>query len=374
MNTIATHTAPISGLLSLVADALEPTSNGSGVRRPGTPAAGASRPLRCARPLVRGWIAVHEDGPRLGAGAVRTNAAATSGRVETAGDRAEPPALRLRSASAAGRTRPDRPRAGGALPGRHGATNRAIAARLFISPKTASVHVSRILTKLEADTRTEAAAWRTPLGLVQPWGAMSAVEAGPPSGLSPWGARRAPAHGRPGSRVPDRHDHHAVRAPGGSGHRAERRPDPTGSARSGTGSRPRPGPSSAHRAQVTPAQARSGDRRLLRGHELRVVEPRVRAVARRAARRGCPARRCAPSSITRIRSASRIVDSRWAITKRRAVRAQRRHRVLQQQLGAGVDRRRRLVEDQQRRVGQERPRDRDQLPLAGAKVACPPRR
>ena len=29
MNTIATHAAPISGLLSLVADALEPTSNGS---------------------------------------------------------------------------------------------------------------------------------------------------------------------------------------------------------------------------------------------------------------------------------------------------------------------------------------------------------
>ena len=33
-----------------------------------------------------------------------------------------------------------------------------------------------------------------------------------------------------------------------------------------------------------------------------------------AARRGCPARRCGRASMTRIVSASRIVDSRWAIT------------------------------------------------------------
>jgi DNA-binding NarL/FixJ family response regulator len=39
-----------------------------------------------------------------------------------------------------------------------GATNRQIAARLFISEKTASVHVSRILTKLGASSRQEAAA------------------------------------------------------------------------------------------------------------------------------------------------------------------------------------------------------------------------
>ncbi|MET1000739.1 MAG: LuxR C-terminal-related transcriptional regulator, partial [Acidimicrobiia bacterium] len=38
-----------------------------------------------------------------------------------------------------------------------GATNRQIAARLFISPKTASVHVSRILTKLGVADRAEAA-------------------------------------------------------------------------------------------------------------------------------------------------------------------------------------------------------------------------
>ena len=38
-----------------------------------------------------------------------------------------------------------------------GATNRQIATRLFISHKTASVHVSRILTKLGVTNRTEAA-------------------------------------------------------------------------------------------------------------------------------------------------------------------------------------------------------------------------
>ena len=54
----------------------------------------------------------------------------------------------------------------------------------------------------------------------------------------------------------------------------------------------------------------------------------------------------------------RIVESRWAITK--LVRPRRRgvHRLLDQHLGAGVDRARRLVEDQDRRVGEERPRDR----------------
>jgi DNA-binding NarL/FixJ family response regulator len=39
-----------------------------------------------------------------------------------------------------------------------GATNREIGATLFMAEKTASVHVSRILAKLNARTRTEAAA------------------------------------------------------------------------------------------------------------------------------------------------------------------------------------------------------------------------
>jgi len=39
-----------------------------------------------------------------------------------------------------------------------GHSNREIAASLFISPKTASVHVSNILGKLDVGTRTSAAA------------------------------------------------------------------------------------------------------------------------------------------------------------------------------------------------------------------------
>jgi DNA-binding CsgD family transcriptional regulator len=40
-----------------------------------------------------------------------------------------------------------------------GGTNREIAARLFLSPKTVAAHVEHILTKLGAARRTEIAAW-----------------------------------------------------------------------------------------------------------------------------------------------------------------------------------------------------------------------
>jgi DNA-binding NarL/FixJ family response regulator len=49
-----------------------------------------------------------------------------------------------------------------------GATNREIAASLFMAEKTASVHVSRILTKLGVRSRTEAAAVAHRLNLAQP--------------------------------------------------------------------------------------------------------------------------------------------------------------------------------------------------------------
>jgi DNA-binding NarL/FixJ family response regulator len=39
-----------------------------------------------------------------------------------------------------------------------GATNRQIGASLFMAEKTASVHVSRILAKLDVQSRTQAAA------------------------------------------------------------------------------------------------------------------------------------------------------------------------------------------------------------------------
>ena len=47
-----------------------------------------------------------------------------------------------------------------------GATNREIGAELFMAEKTASVHVSRILSKLDVRSRTEAAAVAHRVGLV----------------------------------------------------------------------------------------------------------------------------------------------------------------------------------------------------------------
>jgi DNA-binding NarL/FixJ family response regulator len=47
-----------------------------------------------------------------------------------------------------------------------GLSNGAIGSRLFISTKTASVHVSNILAKLDATSRTEAAAIARRRGLL----------------------------------------------------------------------------------------------------------------------------------------------------------------------------------------------------------------
>jgi DNA-binding NarL/FixJ family response regulator len=49
-----------------------------------------------------------------------------------------------------------------------GATNREVGARLYMAEKTASVHVSRILAKLDVRSRTEAAAVAHRLGLTDP--------------------------------------------------------------------------------------------------------------------------------------------------------------------------------------------------------------
>ena len=49
-----------------------------------------------------------------------------------------------------------------------GRSNREIANELFISPKTASVHVSNILGKLGAASRSEAASKAHALRLVDP--------------------------------------------------------------------------------------------------------------------------------------------------------------------------------------------------------------
>ncbi len=46
-----------------------------------------------------------------------------------------------------------------------GLSNGEVAKRLFISPKTASVHVSNILMKLGMSNRTEIAAWAVRRGM-----------------------------------------------------------------------------------------------------------------------------------------------------------------------------------------------------------------
>jgi DNA-binding CsgD family transcriptional regulator len=173
MNTIATHTAPISGLLSLVADALEPTSNGIPTGAV-TPAATPDLSGVLGQ-LAGGWMAVKDDGQGWVLLQFAPKAATAGTAVETAETTASEPrplAVRPEFGERSRRVHTaltDREREVLCLVA-SGATNRAIAARLFISPKTASVHVSRILTKLDATTRTEAAALAHASGLVQPWG------------------------------------------------------------------------------------------------------------------------------------------------------------------------------------------------------------
>ena len=48
----------------------------------------------------------------------------------------------------------------------HGLTNAAIAKQLYISPRTAAVHVSNILAKLGLGNRSELTAWAIRSGLV----------------------------------------------------------------------------------------------------------------------------------------------------------------------------------------------------------------
>ena len=169
MNTDPRATEPIAGLLSLMADLVDPSS-GTGAQTTGEAPALERRDLVAAlEHVVRGWLSVHEDG---------------HGWLLVQFAPPPEPVREVRPAT------PARPSFGspeqkiGLLTDRErevlclvasGATNCAIATRLFISPKTASVHVSRILAKLGAQTRTEAAAYAHAAGLVQPWGTMQAV-------------------------------------------------------------------------------------------------------------------------------------------------------------------------------------------------------
>ena len=69
-----------------------------------------------------------------------------------------------------------------------------------------------------------------------------------------------------------------------------------------------------------------------------------------------------------MRSACSIVDSRCAMTIVRAALHQRLQRGLHLPLGFGVERRGRLVEDQDRRVLEQRARDRQALALAAGQA------
>jgi DNA-binding CsgD family transcriptional regulator len=173
MNTIATQNAPISGLLSLVAGALEPAISGAPTQPAATSSQTPDLPAALGQ-LAGGWMTVKDDGQ----GWLLLQFAPHAETATCATPVVEGPEVESRPVPA----RPDfgarARRVHTALTERErevlclvagGATNRAIGRRLFISPKTASVHVSRILTKLNATTRTEAAALAHAAGLVRSW-------------------------------------------------------------------------------------------------------------------------------------------------------------------------------------------------------------
>ena len=107
----------------------------------------------------------------------------------------------------------------------------------------------------------------------------------------------------------------------------------------------------------TPARRASG-----RPRAARTCAGRARST--RSARRACPARRTWPSCRTRMRLASRMVERRCAMTS--VVRPSRSRRSASKTISSEmrVERRRRLVEDQNRRVLQQRPGDAEPLALA----------
>ena len=141
------------------------------------------RPEPAARMRWREAEALVAAGDREAAAEAVRAAHATATRVGADWLRGEVEALAARArltleADSGGRTEPPEDDAFG-LTSRErqvlvllaeGATNREIGASLFIAEKTASVHVSRILTKLSARSRTEAAAVAHRHGLVAPAG------------------------------------------------------------------------------------------------------------------------------------------------------------------------------------------------------------
>jgi len=168
MNTEPRATTPMAGLLSLMADLADPSSADDARTSGEAPALERSDLIAALQHVARGWLSVREDGHGW---LLVQFAPAPEPVVEQ-----RPASIRPRFGSAEQKVSSltDREREVLCLVAA-GATNCAIAARLFISPKTASVHVSHILAKLGAETRTEAAAYAHAAGLVQPWGTQRAA-------------------------------------------------------------------------------------------------------------------------------------------------------------------------------------------------------
>jgi DNA-binding CsgD family transcriptional regulator len=196
MNTEQTPSSPVAGLLSLMADAMDTTSPAA--PRTDTEVPGTALPDVTAilSRVVHGWMSVKDDGHgwmllQFAPGAEEAPRPADTDRAETGAPLTvvpEPGVTPHHLEGFGGRAHrvtylTDREREVLCLVAT-GATNCAIARRLFISPKTASVHVSRILTKLDASTRTEAAAIAHAAGLVQLWGHAPAQEPRPSVGPS----------------------------------------------------------------------------------------------------------------------------------------------------------------------------------------------
>ena len=120
-----------------------------------------------------------------------------------------------------------------------------------------------------------------------------------------------------------------------------------------------PGRTQARRAAHEPAAITR-----LRG------ERGVAARRGRSARRGCRARRSARASSTTIWSASRTVESRWAMAIVVRSCGQAVQRLLHGALGLVVQRAGGLVEHQHRRVAQDRPGDGDALLLAAGEAVA----
>ena len=163
MNTEPRATTPIAGLLSLMADLVDPSAESEVQTTSAAPALERRDLVAALDHVVRGWLSVHEDGH----GWLLVQFAPPPQQAREARSAAIRP--RFGSAEQKVASLTEREREVLCLVS-GGATNCAIAARLFISPKTASVHVSHILAKLGAETRTEAAAYAHAAGLVEPWG------------------------------------------------------------------------------------------------------------------------------------------------------------------------------------------------------------